>query len=450
MKKILIAIPTNKYIEPETFKSIYDLIVPPGHKTFFQFFYGYQVDQIRNLIADWGRHYDYLFSVDSDIVLPADALVKLLAAKKDIVSGLYIQRKAGEHILEIYEHPTHVAQGIKKVGVGYKNMTTVPAQGLIEIAACGFGCVLVNSKVLTAIPYPHFVYKSAIDHANTLSEDVYFCAKAKEHGFSIWADTTVVCEHIGQTKFVVQPFNVAPAVVKTHLESVAEQDLLPPEHANYLKTMTCQPKVIYDIGACVLHWTRKAKKAWPNAHYILFDAAQSVEPFLKKSGESYYLGVLTDQDQKDVTFYEDPDNPGGNSYYKETTGHYTEQHAQTRKGWTLDTVVQYNKWPFPDLIKMDIQGAELDVLKGADLCLNHSSDLIIEAQHVDYNEGAPKIEDLVEYLKTKGFNLVSNFCKGGVDGDYHFSKGQVVINTDNETTKTGLVHGQPNFTRLPN
>lgn len=419
MKKILIAIPTNKYIEPETFKSIYDLIVPPGHKTFFQFFYGYQIDQIRNLIADWGRHYDYLFSVDSDIVLPADALVKLLAAKKDIVSGLYIQRKPGEHILEIYEHPTYVAQGVKRVGVGYKNMTTVPAQGLIEIAACGFGCVLVNSKVLNTIPYPHFVYKSALDHANTHSEDIYFCAKAKEYGFSVWADTTVVCEHIGQTKFIVQQFD---ANDKTHLERVAEQDLLPSDHARYLKTMSCQPKVIYDIGACVLHWTRKAKEVWPKAHYILFDAAQSVEPFLKKSGESYYLGVLTDQDQKDVKFYEDPDNPGGNSYYKETTGHYTEQHADSRLGWTLDTVVSYNKWPWPDLIKMDIQGAELDVLKGAELCLSFASDIILEAQHVVYNEGAPRVEEIVEYLKSKGFTLVSNFCKGNVDGDYHFTK----------------------------
>ena len=43
MKTILIAIPTNKYVEPETFKSIYDLIIPDGYRTEFQFFYGYQI-----------------------------------------------------------------------------------------------------------------------------------------------------------------------------------------------------------------------------------------------------------------------------------------------------------------------------------------------------------------------------------------------------------------------
>ena len=60
MKTILIAIPTNKYIEPETFKAIYDLEIPEGYTTTFQYFYGYQVDQIRNLIANWAVKYDYL------------------------------------------------------------------------------------------------------------------------------------------------------------------------------------------------------------------------------------------------------------------------------------------------------------------------------------------------------------------------------------------------------
>jgi hypothetical protein len=61
MKKILIAIPTARYIEAETFKSIYDLEVPEGYEVTFQYFYGYRVDQVRNLIADWVvRGFDYL------------------------------------------------------------------------------------------------------------------------------------------------------------------------------------------------------------------------------------------------------------------------------------------------------------------------------------------------------------------------------------------------------
>jgi FkbM family methyltransferase len=417
MKNILIAIPTNKYIEPETFKSIYDLTVPAGYKTHFQFFYGYQVDQIRNLIADWARHYDYLFSVDSDIIVPQDALVKMLEADKDVISGLYIQRKPGQHILEIYEPISVIRHGQNVTKFGHKNVAyeDIAGKGIVKVSACGFGCCLIKSDVFRALDYPHFVYHSALNHEQTLSEDIYFCDKAVNAGFSIWADTSILCDHIGQTKFTVAP-------LRTHIEQIADQDLLPAAHAQYLKTMNIKPKVVYDIGACVLHWTRKAKEVWPNAQYFLFDAAESSRQFFQRSGDSWYIGVLSNFDNTPITFYEDVNNPGGNSYYKETTGHYTEEHAVQKTAWTLDTVVSYNKWPYPDLIKMDIQGAELDVLKGADACLEHATDIILEAQHVDYNEGAPKVEEIVAYLNTKGFRLVVNFCKGEVDGDYHFTR----------------------------
>ena len=102
MKKILIAIPTARYIEPDTFKSIYDLDIPDGYEVDFQYFYGYNIDQVRNLIAHWVERYDYLFSVDSDIAFPPDTLKRFLSYDKDMVTGLYIQRKPGQEIVEVY------------------------------------------------------------------------------------------------------------------------------------------------------------------------------------------------------------------------------------------------------------------------------------------------------------------------------------------------------------
>jgi hypothetical protein len=203
MKRILIAIPTNKYIEPETFKSIYDLDIPEGYEVDFQFFYGYQIDQIRNLIAEWTKRYDYLFSVDSDIVLPSDSLRKMIDADKDIVTGLYIQRIPGTHTLEVYM--------VTPSG----GMTNIPHElfanhkGLVEVAGCGFGSVLIKGEVFRKMEYPHFLYESALDHKNTVSEDVFFCKKARDLGFTIWADTTIKCDHKGSTFYKV---NELPAI----------------------------------------------------------------------------------------------------------------------------------------------------------------------------------------------------------------------------------------------
>ena len=193
-KKILIAIPTAKYIESETFKSIYDLIVPEYADVSFQYFYGYNIDQVRNLIADWATRYDYLFSVDSDIVLPPDCLVKMLAHDVPMVSGVYMQRKSNVEIIEIYRKNT--LGGISNIP-----FSEIARPGLHEIDGCGFGCVLVKSEVILAIGYPQFVYTSALSHTDTVSEDVDFCRKAQTTGAKIYVDSSIVCNHIGSTIF---------------------------------------------------------------------------------------------------------------------------------------------------------------------------------------------------------------------------------------------------------
>ena len=88
-------------------------------------------------------------------------------------------------------------------GVTHVPWDSIKGQGLVPIDGCGFGCVLVKKSVFVAIEYPHFVYKSAIDHAHTISEDVYFCMKARENGKELWCDTSVICDHIGSWTFRV-------------------------------------------------------------------------------------------------------------------------------------------------------------------------------------------------------------------------------------------------------
>lgn len=102
-KRILIAIPTNRNIEAETFKSIYDLKIPDGYEVEFQYFWGYSRSQIKNLICEWAKQYDYtifmrkkgkvspnliydIISHDTDIVLIDDSLV--FCAKKNVFVNL--------------------------------------------------------------------------------------------------------------------------------------------------------------------------------------------------------------------------------------------------------------------------------------------------------------------------------------------------------------------------
>jgi FkbM family methyltransferase len=417
MKKILIAIPTARYIEADTFKSIYDLEVPEGYETTFQYFYGYRVDQVRNLIADWVvRDYDYLFSVDHDITFPPDTLKKLLAHDKDLVSGVYRQRLEPQ-MLEIYE-PFGTRMTTEDLYA--KNWN------LVGIGGCGFGCVLVKKEVLVGVGYPQFEYHPALDHNNTISEDTDFCKKAMTKGFKLWCDPSVRCGHIGSTTMHVQLPEVNP--VEASLRELSLRDDQPKDHVDYLHGMMLEgvePKVIYDIGACVMHWTKEASQIWPASKIIMFDAMNHAEFLYKESGLDYYCDGPVGDFTRWVKYYENPMDPAGNSVFKEDTPHFTEEHAVDKKMRSLDDIVEEKGWPKPDLVKIDVQGAELLILVGAEKTLSECQDIIIEMQHEEYNLGAPQKDVVAMWLDEIGFELVSQIYIGNVDGDYHFRRRKV-------------------------
>jgi len=435
MKKILVAIPTARYIEPETFRSIYNLNTPIGYTVEFQYFYGYRVDQVRNLIADWAKKnsFSYVFFVDHDITFPPDTLEKLISHDKPVISGVYRQRSEDQH-LEIYGN--NYAKVSPEDLYSFSNYTD-GNYDLIRIAGCGFGCVLVKTEVFDIVGYPQFEYHVALDHKNTLSEDVDFCIKVNNKNLSVWCDRSIVCGHIGSKTFEVikPPLKVLQG---NHFKRCHDLVNLPEGHTEYLETIAkngLKPKVIYDIGSCVLHWHDQAKRIWPEAKVIPFEAMSEVVDLYDDQGlDEYVVGaVLSNVDEKEIDFYQNLQWFAGNSVYRENPEHsplansiFTEGHIVKKKTFTLDTLVERHNLPKPDMIKMDIQGSELDVLKGAQRTLENCTDLILELQTKDYNIGAPKAHTVIEYLQTPGFTLVGkapfNINHGEADADYHFKR----------------------------
>ena len=148
-----------------------------------------------------------------------------------------------------------------------------------------------------------------------------------------------------------------------------------------------------------------------------------IDELYEEYGIKNYANVLlTDVDNKHVSFYQNLLLPGGNSYYKENTEAFNESHKVTKVGITLDTLIKEKNWPLPNMIKMDTQGSEIDILNGAKNSLSECHDLIIEAQHIDYNSGAPKVNEVIEYCNSIGFVLIREMTNGPIDRDYHFKR----------------------------
>ena len=85
--KTLIAIPTSRNIEIECAASLIGMKRKGRIGVFAPT--SYCIDASRNMIVEHALEigYDYILWVDSDMIVPKDTLLKLLATDKDIVCG---------------------------------------------------------------------------------------------------------------------------------------------------------------------------------------------------------------------------------------------------------------------------------------------------------------------------------------------------------------------------
>jgi len=215
---------------------------------------------------------------------------------------------------------------------------------------------------------------------------------------------------------------------KEVLKEMSDKNTLPVDHVNYLAYLAnnnIKPNVIYDIGSAVKHWTNVARQIWPTAQYYLFEGTRAMECLYEN--ENYNIDVLSNE-EKIVDFYEHPYNPGGNSLYKENVEYciitneiYTPAYTFKRHTKRLDRVVAERMFPTPDFMKIDVQGAELEILRGAGDLLKTLDHLIVEISKVEYNLGSPKPETVIAGLEELGFVPKKMFfAENEIDGDCHF------------------------------
>ncbi len=219
-------------------------------------------------------------------------------------------------------------------------------------------------------------------------------------------------------------------LLQGHLQQISDiyDTFTPIDHRNYLKKLKndgFDPLVIYDIGAGVLTWTRYAKELWPDAIFIAFDAFRPAAFIYDKYDIDYYIGVLGNRDNKAVKFYQNEYYIFGNSYYRDieyqTFGQYDENEYVKLRVNKLDTIVEKKEFPWPDLIKISVEGCEKDVIEGAKVCLDHCERLIVNMHHEPVKLGAPRVYQTLPQLMNMGWACDAPcFCDNGSNCDYGF------------------------------
>lgn len=121
-----------------------------------------------------------VFWMDDDILLPPEAIIKLVSYEKDFVSGMYFQK-----------FPPHWPLVAMFDGKSFQWLKEYPENTLAEVDGVGFGCAFTSIKLLNALKEKH----EKVFEWTKYSEDFTFCLRAGELGMKPWVDTGLKCGH---------------------------------------------------------------------------------------------------------------------------------------------------------------------------------------------------------------------------------------------------------------
>ena len=201
---------------------------------------------------------------------------------------------------------------------------------------------------------------------------------------------------------------VAATLESGHLESL--------EMLEWIRD-TATPAIgsIYDLGANIGTWTALARAIFPQASIQAFEP---LEPHAEKFADRtkgwpevalhrVALGSAPAETEMDVTSYSDSASllaltKAGRDYFGLTPGERVRVSVVRLDDWCAQ-----HRLPAPDLLKLDLQGYEVEALRGAGPMLGRVRYVLTEVSFAEFYAGQPLFTELAAFLAGEGLHLAA-------------------------------------------
>lgn len=163
------------------------------------------------------------------------------------------------------------------------------------------------------------------------------------------------------------------------------------------------PEFIFDVGAHRGEFALEALRVWPRAQIVCFEPLEQAAGIIK---ELQHTGLpialhqcllgASNRDQVALNVADTASSVLGEWHAKHQQRLYRQR--------TIDDVVSdiYNG-RVPDFLKLDVQGYELEVLRGASNSLARVQAILAEVNLMDLYQGVPLLHEMVDWLARNDF-----------------------------------------------
>lgn len=193
--------------------------------------------------------------------------------------------------------------------------------------------------------------------------------------------------------------------VRSRLRSIAARRLRLPEIPVALDSLRRQgvhPRHVFDVGAYQGDFARSCLERWPDTRVTCFEPLPHMRERLREVERNPRVTVYPCLLGSTV-------DPSVALHARETASSVLAEHHEAIptircEQTTVDSIVEqdFARDP-PDMLKLDVQGYELEVLKGSEGALGGIRVILAEVGLLDIHKGAPLLSEVVGWLAARGF-----------------------------------------------
>jgi FkbM family methyltransferase len=171
-----------------------------------------------------------------------------------------------------------------------------------------------------------------------------------------------------------------------------------------LARLGLHPPTVIDVG--VAGATPELYAAFPAAALLLIEPLAEYEPFLRRICSSrknaQYVLAAAGEAQGSAVLHVHADRVGS-SLLREAEGPSVDGVPRSVPVVTVDELCREKNLPGPYLLKADVQGAELQVLRGAARTLQQTEAVVLEVSLLAAMIDGPELFDVVSRMRDSGF-----------------------------------------------
>ncbi|MCB9421118.1 MAG: FkbM family methyltransferase [Ardenticatenaceae bacterium] len=164
------------------------------------------------------------------------------------------------------------------------------------------------------------------------------------------------------------------------------------------------PKTILDVGANYGAWSHLAHSVFRDAAFYLIEPQIEMKPFLDRfctavpGARWFWAGAGAADGELVLTTWGDF---AGSSFLPGQE--MTADNQRRVPVIAIDSLIERGEMPLPDLIKIDVQGFEMEVLHGAQSCFGQTEMFILEVSFFKTHSDRPVFLDIVNFMDAQGY-----------------------------------------------